>query len=63
MDSDKQKKVDSILNRIDYNLTRYPQWSDDPEQDKYYGTTLVLTKSEILIVKEALENLKTDSHE
>jgi hypothetical protein len=62
MDSDKQKKVDSILNKIDYNLTRYPNCADKPEQDRYYGTSLILTKSEILIVKEALENLTTDSH-
>jgi len=61
MDFDKQKKAVSILGRIDYNLTQYPNCADKPEQDRYYGTSLVLTRSEILIVKEALENLATDS--
>lgn len=53
----KEKKINRILEMIERSLTEYPEWVDEPGQDRYYAATLFLHKSQMLLVKEGLENL------
>ena len=54
----KEQKIDKILEEIERCMVRYPEWVDKPGNDKYYGMALILFKSQMLLVKEALEKLK-----
>ena len=54
----KEQKIDKILDEIERCMVRYPEWVDKPGNDRYYGMALILFKSQMLIVKEALEKLK-----
>ena len=44
-----------ICKLIDECLSRYPEWVDKPGQDKYYAVALILTKSEMLLLRKCLE--------
>jgi len=55
----KEEKINQILEMIERCMIEYPEWIDEPGQDRYYATTLLLHKSQILLVKEGLEILKT----
>jgi len=57
----KEEKINQILKMIERCMTEYPEWIDEPGQDRYYATTLVLHKSQMLLVKEGLEKLLGDS--
>ena len=54
----KEQKIDKILEEIERCMVRYPEWVDKPGQDRYYAVALILHKSQMTLVKEALEKLK-----
>ena len=54
----KEQKIDKILEEIERCMVRYPEWVDKPGQDRYYAVALILLKSQMTLVKEALEKLK-----
>lgn len=56
----KEQKIDKILEEIERCMVRYPEWVDKPGNDRYYGVALILFKSQMLLVKEALEKLKNE---
>ena len=58
----KEQKIDKILEEIERCMVRYPEWVDKPGQDRYYAVALILLKSQMLLVKEALEKLKNEDN-
>jgi len=58
----KEQKIDKILEEIEKCMTRYPEWVDEPGNDRYYAVALILLKSQMLLVKEALEKLKNEDN-
>jgi hypothetical protein len=58
----KEQKIDKILEKIERCMARYPEWVVKPGNDRYYGMELILFKSQMLLVKEALEKLKNENN-
>ncbi len=58
-DLSKEENINRILEMIERCITQYPEWVDEPGQDRYYSTQLILHKSQMLLVKEGLEILKS----
>ncbi len=56
----KEQKIDEILEEIEKCMVRYPEWVDKPGNDRYYAVALILLKSQMTLVKEALEKLKNE---
>ena len=52
-----EQKIDRILETIERHMTEYPEWIDEPGNDRYYAIPLYLHKSQMLLVKEGLEIL------
>lgn len=58
----KEEKINQILEMIEIRMTDYPKWVDEPGNDRYYATQLLLHKSQMLLVKEGLEALKNEDN-
>ena len=56
----KNQKIDNILEEIEKCIVRYPEWVTKPGNDRYYAVALPLFKSQMTLVKEALEKLKNE---
>ena len=54
----KNQKIDKILEEIKKCIVRYPEDVGKSGQDRYYAVALILCKSQMTLVKEALEKLK-----
>ncbi len=56
----KNQQIDNILEEIEKCMVRYPEWVTKPGQDRYYAVALILCKSQMTLVKEALEKFKNE---
>ena len=56
----KEERINQILEMIERCMTEYPEWVDEPGNDRHYSTQLILHKSQMTLVKEGLEKLLSD---
>lgn len=56
----KNQQIDNILEEIEKCMVRYPEGDNKPELDRFYAVALPLCKSQMTLVKEALEKFKNE---